>query len=285
MNITQIPLAQIDAEALPRDRLTLDDEALAALQRSVLSDGLRQPIEVFPMQGRPPFAYGLISGLRRLTVFRTLATQRANGDFATIPALIRTPASIPAALAAMVTENEIRADPSPWDKGRILVKVVADGHFPTLDAAVTALYPHTSRQKRSRLRAAASVVDALDGLISTPDQLVERQIERMSSALRGGFVELIEHILREYCGQSLATQWSALLSTLNEANKCEEEIPATPTRPGRPRRMLSLPQGLVIRREVLPNGYALRFTGPEARKGALMDDIMDLIERWCMPAR
>ena len=49
--------------------------------------------------------------------------------------------------------------------------------------------------------------------------------------------------------------------------------------------MLSLPQGLVIRREMTPGGYILRFTGPEARRKGLMDDVMDMVERMCMPER
>ncbi len=70
-------------------------------------------------------------------------------------------------------------------------------------------------------------------------------------------------ILHEDRGQSLETQWSALLPTLIEADRGEEEIPATPYTPARPRRMLHLPQGLTIRREETPNGYILRFSGPE----------------------
>jgi hypothetical protein len=110
-----------------------------------------------------------------------------------------------------------------------------------------------------------------------------RQIERLASSLRGGFVDLIQQILTEHRGESLTSQWSALTATLNEADKGEEETPPTTTTPGRPRRIVSLPQGLVIRREVLPNGYALRFTGSEARRKGLMDDVMDTIERLFMP--
>ena len=47
--------------------------------------------------------------------------------------------------------------------------------------------------------------------------------------------------------------------------------------------MLDLPQGLVIRREITPGGYFLRFSGPEAKKGGLMDDVMDIVERVLMP--
>ena len=164
-----------------------------------------------------------------------------------------------------------------------MVEVVSQGHFPTLDAAVQALHPHATRQNRARLRASASVVEALEGLIATPDQLIERQVLRLAACLRGGFVELIEHVLHEHRTQTLQTQWSALLPILTEAERGEEDLPATATTPSRPRRMLHLKQGLTIRREETPTGYALRFSGEHARRGGLMDDVMDHVERWFQP--
>ena len=40
--------------------------------------------------------------------------------------------------------------------------------------------------------------------------------------------------------------------------------------------------GLKIRRELAPEGWLLRFTGPEAT-GELMEDIMDEVERLFRP--
>lgn len=96
-------------------------------------------------------------------------------------------------------------------------------------------------------------------------------------------MDLIHQILLETRGRNLETQWSALLPTLIEAEKGEEDIPAIATSPARPRRMISLKQGLVIRREETPTGYALRFSGPEAKNGGLMEDVMDQVERWFGP--
>ncbi len=285
MHITPLPIDAISPHALPRDRSTIDKAALMELQTSIALSGLRLPIEVFemadPPEGPAPHRYALISGLRRLTAVTALRDARQNGDFATIPAIIRTPASLPAALAEMVAENEIRCAPSPWDRGRILVEVVRQSHFPTLDAAVEALHPTASRQKRARLRACALVVEELDGLLTTPETLSENRLLRLASALRGGFVDLIQHILTEVRGKSLPTQWEALLPTLIESGRSDEdEIPATYFTPARPRRLLHLPQGLILRREQTPQGWALRFSGPEAKKKGLMDDVMDYVERW-----
>lgn len=283
MTLIHIPLTAIQMDALPRDRSTLPPTALAELQSSVAAEGLRQPIEVWrlstPTDGHE---YGLISGFCRLTATKNLAQLRP-GAYPTIPAFLRTPTDITAALSAMITENEVRSPISPWDKGRILVETVREGHFPTLDAAVTALHPSATRQKRARLRACASVVEELDGLLTTPEVMLERHILRLAAALRGGFTDLIVQVLREVRGQSCATQWSALLPTISEAEKGEDDTPATATSPSRPRRMLHLKQGLTIRREETPQGYLLRFSGPEARRRGLMDDVMDQVERWFQP--
>ncbi len=129
-----IPLAAIAVDALPRDRTQIAPEALAELQSSIATSGLRQPIEVWRLSTPDgPHEYGLISGLRRLTAHMRLASLRGNGDFTTIPAFIRQPATITQALALMIEENEARADLSPWEKGRILFECVSQGHFDTID--------------------------------------------------------------------------------------------------------------------------------------------------------
>ena len=92
--------------------------------------------------------------------------------------------------------------------------------------------------------------------------------------------ELIDLTLHERRGRNLQDQWSALLPLLAESDLNEEVIPATPTRPARPRRLLTLRQGLTIRREMSSSGWILRFSGPEARRRGLMDDVMDQIEHW-----
>ena len=282
--ILHLPLTSILPDALPRDRSTLDPAAMAELQSSIATEGLRQPIEVWRLSTptEDGQTHGLISGLRRLTAHVNLNALRPTAHL-TIAAFLRTPADIPAALAAMIAENEIRADPSPWDKGRILVEVVSEGHFETIDAAAAALHPNATRQKRARLRACASVVEELEGMFTTPDQMTERHLLRLSATLRGGFPELFHEILRDVRGQSFQSQWAALLPTLLEAEKGEEEIAATATSAARPRRMLRLRQGLTIRREEDATGYILRFSGPEAKRRGLMDDVFDQVERLFQP--
>ena len=281
--ILHIELGAIALDALPRDRATLDAAALDELQASVARDGLRQPIEVWQLSTpQGGHSYGLISGLRRLTVHHNLNRLRPTA-FTTIPAFLRSPASVADAMAAMVAENEIRCDLSPWDKGCLLVRSVDEGIFDSVEAAANALHPAITRQKRFVFRTYASVVAELQDQITTPETLTHSQMLRLGAALRGGLIEVIQHILKEVRGQTLDHQWHALLPTLTEADRHDPEVPATLKSPARPRRLLGLKQGLFIRRELAKDGWILRFTGQEARKGALMDDVMDHIERMFQP--
>ncbi len=171
-----IPTAEIDPEALPRDRTQLDEDALQELTTSIATTGLRQPIEVWKLsQPTETHRYGLISGLRRLTAQQRLATLRQNGSFTEIVAFLRTPETIPAAMADMVAENEIRSETSPWEKGATLLAASRAGIFDTLDNATQTLHAAASRQKRARLRSFAEVVEELEDAIATPERLTGRQ--------------------------------------------------------------------------------------------------------------
>ncbi len=279
--ILDLPLNAIDAAALPRDRLALDDNALEELKTSISLHGLRQPIEVYELcEPQGPLLYGLISGLRRLTAMRALADMVPD-RFPTIPAFLRHPQDSGEAVAAMVGENEQRADITPWERGLILVRCRNGGLFDTLDAAVAALHPFAPAMKRSRLRALAHVVEELDGLLEGPTALSQRQMLRLAAALRGGWAELIRTALEESRARTLEAQWELLQPVLAEAEATLRD-PAPITRPDRPRRLLRPRAGLTIRRERTPEGYLLRFTGPEAR-GMMIDQVLDDIERMYAP--
>ncbi len=280
-DITQIPTAEIHESALLRDRSHLDDAALEDLAASIARDGLRQPIEVWALsQPTETHRYGLISGLHRLTATRLLHSRNPSAH-TTIPAFLRTPASIPDAMAQMIAENEIRENLTPWERGLTLATCVAQDLFPTIDAAIAALHPTATKQKRTRLRTLALVAEELEDAFTTPELLSQNQIERLAAALRGGLTPLIHQILKENRRASLPSQWAALIPTLSEA--LAPETDPTPTKPGRPRRLLTLKQGLTIRREKCIGGWSLKFTGPHARSGGLIDNVMDEIERLFQP--
>ena len=215
--IHHIPLGLIAMNALPRDRSTLNPAALAELQNSIATDGLRQPIEVWrlttPQNGHE---YGLISGLRRLTATQNLAAYRPHA-YPTIAAFLRTPKSLPGALVSMVAENEIRSDITPWEKGLLILNAVAEDIFPTPDAAVAGLYPHSTPSTKSRLRTVAGVVQELNGILTDPTTYSLRQLLRIAAALKADFSDVIEVALREAEDRSQPGQWALLQNILTEA--------------------------------------------------------------------
>jgi hypothetical protein len=122
--------AEIDADALPRDRTTLDETALVELETSILLTGLRQPIEVWEFRTPRPDAagghrYGLISGMRRLSAFKRI---HAGNPDARIPAFLRHPADIPDAMAKLDFVRFL-SGPSPEDALVCYeLEGVAEGH-------------------------------------------------------------------------------------------------------------------------------------------------------------
>jgi ParB family chromosome partitioning protein len=279
-SVRLIPLSEIDAEALPRDRLTLDDRPLRELIDSIAVDGLRMPIEVWELsEPRPPHRYGLISGFRRLAAFGRLAADGPGGPggrFAAIPAFQRRPASVGQAMAQMIGENELRVQIGPWERARILSQAVEEGIFATVDEAVARLYPLAGRNKRSRLRLTVPVTEALEGLLKTPERLSQNRMMLLAAGFAAGYGEVIETALTESSARTLDAQWQVLKWVLAELG--HEPDPAAPTRPGYPRRVVRPREALTIRRERTRDGWCLHFTGREA-KGGLMDDIMDEVER------
>ncbi len=266
--IHQIPLNDIDEYALPRDRDALDQTDLSDLTLSIAAHGLRMPIEVFPATGPKP--YGLISGFRRLSAHRELTLD-------TIPAFIRQPADIPSALAAMIEENEIRADITPWERAKIVLTAIDHGHFDTIDAALPRLYPTYDRFRQTRLRAVAEVVAHFgESTLTDPRALSQRQLTRLATNLRAGMGDTMLVALQESSDKSPATQWS-LLAAICEDAEAEAKASRLQYKEGRPRHHVRVQNDLTVRRERTKDGWTLRFTGRTAC-GPLMEDIMDYVE-------
>ncbi len=286
MQIHLIPLCQISAHAFLRDRTAPDPAAQTDLLQSILQDDLRQPIELVelsePHQG---CTYALVSGMRRLTALLEIARIKGTENTATAPATLRAPKTMVEILRDIAAENEQRAQVSMFEKGRFLNAAVAEGHIATLDAAIAQLFPSQSRIKTYRLRAAAEVAQALDGSLSTPETLSQAQIEHLATALRRGLADLIDEVLKLYRGQTLVLQMQALKPLITESAQITDAQVESTRRTGTPCRLRRLPQGLTIRREQTAKGWLLHFSGPEARSGALMDDIFRLIDNTFLPTQ
>jgi ParB family transcriptional regulator, chromosome partitioning protein len=284
--IHQIPLAAIDDDALSRDRTGLDPEPLRELRDSILKSGLRMPVELFELaEPTGEQRYGILSGFRRIAAFRELHETYGLKAYAAIPAFVRAPADAAAAFAAMVEENAVRADLSPWERGRIAVIARDQGVFPTIEEAVDRLYPTANRAKRARLRAIARLAEVLEGTLTDPERLSERRAVRLADAVRSGFGEIIEAALRQSSLKDPDSQWAILLPYLIESEQSHEPEPdpSIPVTRRRPRRLGNPRPGLVIRRQRTRDGWCLHFTGRQAT-GPMIDDIFDEIDRMFAPA-
>ena len=272
----KIPLTQIDTTAFPRDRGEMEPEDLQSLITSISKDGLRTPIEVCQTED----GYALLSGFRRHAAFTELA--KLNDTWSEIPATLRAPGSHADALRLIAEENAIREGISPWDQSRYAADCVDQGYFETLDAAIAAIYGALSRQKRSRLRAVAEVVEHMGGILTEPHTWSGRQLTRLAAGIRGDFTGLMLAALSDQSDQSPAAQWKTLSSILSEAERSAAGELKQDPRPGRPHRRLRLTSRLTVRREWREDGWTLVFTGPNAT-GPLMDTLMDELERLTSP--
>jgi ParB family chromosome partitioning protein len=280
--VRPIPLAEIDAAALTRDRTGLDPEPLAELQLSIATSGLRQPIEVFPLaEPSGPHRYGLLSGYRRLLAFRSLHAETGQDRWAAVPAFVRARTSLATALAAMVEENEIRAGLSAFERGLICVRARDQGAFASVEQAVEALDPTASRVKRHRLRALAHFAEEMQGHFAAPETLPESKCFRIARAIDAGFGELLRTALEESSLTDPGHQWTLVQPILEEA-EAHARAPERSATSGRPRRILRPRYALTVRREHTRDGWSLHFTGREAT-GAMIDLVLDEIERMYSP--
>ena len=271
----RIPLDQIDADVLPRDRTLIDAGALTELERSIAATGLRTPIEVYAFGD----GYGLISGLRRLTAFRRLFETTQLEKFSTIEATLRTPAGPAQAMALMVAENDIRANLSAWERSAIAHRAVGTEGIETLDAAITTLFPHADRNKRARIRAIAEVVEALGHVLIDPEGLSQQRLLRISTAIKYGWADIVETALDQSRARDHRAQWDLIKPIVDEV---ETLAPSGRTNPHRPRRISRPAQGFTLRREKTATGYLLHITGRRATS-ALTAEIIDEIERVFLP--
>ncbi|WP_424968878.1 ParB N-terminal domain-containing protein [Dinoroseobacter sp. S375] len=287
--IQEIPLDEIDAEAMVRDRMTLLEEDLLELRLSIAEHGLRLPIEVFeltePREGR---RYGLLSGYRRLMAYRYLDKLNKSDRYARIKALVRPRQAIDTAYTAMVEENEIRASLSHYERGRIAVIAANQGAFANVEMAVEKLFSSASKAKRSKVRSFALVFEELGDMLAFPEALTERRGLQLATALRGGAEQRFRVVLEEGKPSTPDEEWQLLELVVSEA----DEMPRKVKRMGRPkmsvpaagwhgRDVLQTSTGVTIRRETDGKGYLLRLEGRSINADsmeAIMVQIRNLLE-------
>lgn len=232
--VQMVPVAAVDRDYLRRDRMGLDAEEMAELISSIETNGLRSPIEVVP-QGD---GFGLVSGYRRLEAFVRLGIEE-------IPAFVRIGQEGADAYVSMIEENELRADLSPYERGRIAVLVAGQGVFGSVEEAVDALFAAASRAKRSKVRSFAAVHEALGDMLSFPSFISERLGLKLATALRNGGQVALRSALAVKVPATANEEINFLESALRALEDAEPEKDLA--RGGRPKEVVKFDGGKIAR--------------------------------------
>lgn len=190
--IKKLPLDQVEAQHLNRDRLVMDAEDFDVLKSSIAARGQQTPVEVLQL---PDGRFGLISGLRRIEALKALGQD-------TCLALVRWPDNMEAAYVAMIEENEIRSDLSFYERANVAVQAVNAGIYPTPARAVKSLFAASASAKRSKilkfvvlhsalaasLKYPAAIPEKLGLALATTIETDQRAAGRISAALRSADV-------------------------------------------------------------------------------------------------
>ncbi|WP_300039506.1 ParB N-terminal domain-containing protein [uncultured Roseobacter sp.] len=266
--IVEIPLDQIAADAMVRDRTVIDPSEMEELKSSIAAHGLRLPVEVFAMAGEAEQPYGLLSGYRRLWAVRELLALTGQDKYKSIRALVRDPDALGGSFAAMVEENEIRAQLSHYERGRIAVVAAQQGVFASVEDAVAALFRMASKAKRSKIRSFSVIFEELGDMLEFPENLKERDGLRLSNALRNGAELALRDALSVAQPATPQEEWEALAPVI-EAH----ELAVTDTsRGGRPKKdkprtgwvahnTLRLSSGVTLQSGQDSDGHVIRIKG------------------------
>ncbi|MDP2520858.1 ParB/RepB/Spo0J family partition protein [Shimia thalassica] len=276
--MVELPLNDIDADVMIRDRTVLDETQMQELRESIAANGLRLPIEVFEMAeaGKGEARHGLLSGYRRLMAMRGLLSLTGDPKYNTIRVIVRPRTKTDGAFVAMVEENEVRAQLSHFERGRISVIAAQQGAFVNTEEAVNRLFATSSKAKRSKVRSFALIFEEMGDMLTFPDALTEKHGLQLAQALRQGGEGMLRDGLASGQPQSAEEEWALLDAGIQKM----EAVPRDPRRGGRPTTTpvagwknadtLVTSSGITIRKQQDSKGYVLRFEG---RK--LDDDLMN----------
>lgn len=165
-----VPIAEIRAEKLIRDRLAERDPELDELKASIKAVGLSNPIHVEEVED----GYELIQGFRRLSAYRELHAETGDDAYARIPATLQARgAQVDVLYRRMVDENLVRRDISFAEMAQLAMsygertgQTIGYGGDP-----VDVLYGSAGRQKRSYIRHFSYLLRALGDTLKHPEAI------------------------------------------------------------------------------------------------------------------
>jgi len=268
----EIAIAQIDIDYVSRDRVVQDAEAMEELTASIRANGLRTPIEVVQTAD----GYGLISGWRRLAALRDLSVDR-------VKAFVREAQDSAEVYLNMVEENEIRADLSHYERGRIAVVAVGQGVYADVAEAVNHLFASASKAKRSKVRSFAVIHEALGDLLQFPTELTEKAGLKLAKALREGDLKPFRAALAEDTANDASGEWRALEGVVLAA----EAVGGAGGRGGRPVQNVKLPpvssqKGGELKAEIIEKGFRIELKGRAITKddvARIQRDVVRYLDR------
>ncbi len=286
--LVEIPLDQIHADAMIRDRSVLNESEMLELKISIRANGLRLPIEVFRLPEGSDQPFGLLSGYRRLLAVRGLADLNP-GKYDTIKAVVRDQGGVDAAYTAMVEENEVRAPLTHYERGRIAVIAAQQGAFAHTEEAVEKLFGSGSKAKRSKVRSFAAVFEELGDMLVHPESLTERRGLQIAAALRFGAEPKFRQILSDNDPATAEEEWTLLAQVIDGL----EDQPRNVRRGGRPK--INVPRagwsgndtlhtstGVTMRVEQDQEGFVLRLKGrmlDQSTMESVMTELARLLEK------
>jgi ParB family chromosome partitioning protein len=169
--VDMIPVEQVLAGKLIRDRSRRVDPDLAELKESIRAVGLSNPIRVEQVaEGQ----YELVQGWRRLSAYRELLQETGDEAYARIPAgLMARGETLDSLYRRMVDENMVRKDISFAEMAN-LARAYAEDEATgcrDLDEAVNRLFATANPQKRSYVRRFAFLMRALEKVLEHPEAI------------------------------------------------------------------------------------------------------------------
>lgn len=268
----------IQMDFINRDRLVQDDEAMAELKASILASGQRTPIEVVNIG----VGYGLVSGWRRMAALKALMAETGVAKFSKVKAFVRPSEDSSQTYLNMVEENEIRANLTHYERGRIAVIAVGQGAYKDVEEAVNHLFQSASKAKRSKVRSFALIHEELGDLLSFPAELTEKAGLRLAAALRNGEISQLRAALADLRPQSLSAEMAALEGPILAAQGKKASL----SKGGRPAaeklKAIKVGKSAYVHGQITPQGCKVELKGKVVNADQahwLMSEIAKLVDK------